>query len=137
MIAINIWLLIVMYFFVLIIGYMTAWFCGKCKVAEAEMDKNYWKREYFLEKESHKGSIKKYLNKLLEADRTILKLSEEKANLSDSISYYKEYNWLDETDLGYINLMNKYGSDIGLEVKMLKRRQNDGSYNESALYERQ
>ena len=59
-------------------------------IRDALSGESYWRNQYFLEKQSHKGSIKKYLNKLKEADQTIVKLSEEKANLLDSISYYKE-----------------------------------------------
>lgn len=69
------------------IGYFIASLCFVSSTSESE---SYWTQQYFLERESHRGTIKKYLNKLKEADETIHKLSEEKANLQDSLTYYKE-----------------------------------------------
>ena len=95
MIAISIWLFIVMFFFAGAIGYATCWLCTKAKVSDAVMKKAYWHKQFELEKESHNGTKKYYINKLKGADQTILKLSEEKTNLitakkNDTDSYYKE-----------------------------------------------
>ena len=90
MIAINTILFIGFLFGMYCVGFLTACILGSSKIGECEMNENYWRNQYFLEKESHKGSIKKYLNTLKEADQTIAKLSEEKANLLDSVTYYKE-----------------------------------------------
>ena len=70
---ISIWLLIVMYFVVLIIGYATCWFCGNCKLAEAEASEAYWKRNFEHERDAHNGTQKRCMelkNKLKEVDYT-------------------------------------------------------------------
>ena len=76
-------------------------------IRDMMLSESYWRNEYFaeknlfeLEKDSHNGTKKYYINKIKDIDKqvaekmtvaeqTIAKLSEEKANLLDSISYYK------------------------------------------------
>ena len=68
-------------------------------VRELNANEAFWRNEYFAEKnlfelevDSHKGTQKRYIelvHKLKTADQTISQLSEEKANLLDSVTYYK------------------------------------------------
>lgn len=90
MIAIDTVLFIIGGLVLYMIGFFTAALLGSAKIGDSQQAESYWRQQYFLQKESHAGSVKKYISKLKEADETIHKLSEEKANLQDSIKYYQE-----------------------------------------------
>ena len=80
---------IITFFAGIIIGWGTSCLFGAKKISDCQAGESYWRQQYFLEKDSHSGTIKKYISKIKEADETIGTLHEEKANLQDSIIYYK------------------------------------------------
>ena len=80
---------IITFFAGIIIGWGTSCLFGAKKISDCQAGESYWRQQYFLEKDSHSGTIKKYISRIKEAEKSIRDLTEENINLQDSIIYYK------------------------------------------------
>jgi hypothetical protein len=79
MIAIDVWLFIAGGFALYTLGFFTAAILSVGGRSDVECECSLWKKKYA-----------DLLNKLKDADETIYTLSEEKANLKDSVTFYEK-----------------------------------------------
>lgn len=90
MISIDVYLFVAGGFALYTIGFITASFLGGAKIGDAQQSESYWRQLYQLERDSHNGTQKRYISKIKEAEKIINDLTEENANLKDSVTAYRE-----------------------------------------------